>query len=509
MTGCQKDDVYEPVLAPADCALIHGRLTGAADPLPATITAMSLPGGDSYSSLTGADGAYAIVVPLGRYTVVAEGKPYAGRLYFTSAGPSLTQRDTLDLSAFSPTAVADFPLSAVRADIRFPASYAGSKIRVVASLDAQGYVYRREQEVRVPDSLHTSCTVDGLPAGLASVYVTGVGAALPVAEAKAVAIRAGAITPIFLDCLEVCTIRATLRGSWPRLAELGSWDQSEPTVGLEVWSADSAQVAVLQVPALLDGDVARLEFRLPGRGSVRFRVRAAQLARWIGGSSFESASSWELQPGATLDLPEIVEAGILCHLEPSFPVPWFPATVSFYDSSGSLLGRGSAPCGWCLDVPGNIVYFCGLDPGSYFLHLDQGPCGGSWLPRWYPEAVTRDAALPVVIASAGQLVEISWPLVEGGRIGGQITGVTPSFAQVKLFSPADTSAALCSGYTEQPGGAFTFSALADGAYFLCIERPVPHALKLVWYPGSWSAAQAETLFVRDRIGPPPLRWTLP
>jgi hypothetical protein len=77
-----------------------------------------------------------------------------------------------------------------------------------------------------------------------------------------------------------------------------------------------------------------------------------------------------------------------------------------------------------------------------------------------------------------------------------------------LASPADTSVVLCNSYTELPGGAFTFGGLEDGGYLLCIDRPAPNAFKHWWYPGSWSAARAETLYVRDRVGPEFLRWSL-
>ena len=276
--GCQKDDAYEPILAPETCALIQGRVVGGNGPLPATITAEALDGSGSFTGMTGDDGTYAIAVPFGSYTLSALLASSLGYVNFTAAGPSLTQRDTLETSAFSAVAVADFRLGGVRVDIRLPASCAGTEWSVAAEPVGVHRGFWRTQEVLVPDSLHIACVLDGLPAGRVSVTVTGGGVLLPVAEAQEIDIRTGETTPVSLDYPEACTVRATLRGSWPRLARLTSRDGDGPTVGLEVWAVDSVQVADREVPAELDGDVARMEIRLLGRGSLRFRLTAGQRA---------------------------------------------------------------------------------------------------------------------------------------------------------------------------------------------------------------------------------------
>ena len=103
---------------------------------------------------------------------------------------------------------------------------------------------------------------------------------------------------------------------------------------------------------------------------------------------------------------------------------------------------------------------------------------------------------------------MSWTLTMGGIIRGRILpGETPlpRYYEILLFDAADTSTAICGASPINPSdSSFRFLGLDDGAYF--IKFSSAYSTPSSWFPGVAGAAQAETLRVRNLIGPEEVVW---
>jgi hypothetical protein len=133
-------------------------------------------------------------------------------------------------------------------------------------------------------------------------------------------------------------------------------------------------------------------------------LEIAGVSRWVGGSSFASATPFELQPGREFQIDE-VESGLQCRLEGpglwAHPVGW----IRVYNAAGAPvtpdLLYGAANFG---SVPN-------LRPGAYYVHVGPDP-SQPWRPMWYEQADSVSAATPVVISSPGEVVPVVLRLLE-------------------------------------------------------------------------------------------------
>jgi hypothetical protein len=233
---------------------------------------------------------------------------------------------------------------------------------------------------------------------------------------------------------------------------------------------------------------------------------------WLGGSGFTDAPFFEIRPGETLQLPEIAESGILCHLDPGVAIPGFNFAVSLTDREGRPVSSTHVSCGPCGDVPTNLVTFSGLPPGSYLLQL-EGPrsdCDSRWVSRWYPGVLRMSEATAIEIRGEAETQEVSWALTLGGTISGRVLAggePLPTYLELLLYAAADTASYVCARSSRADDGSmatFRFRGLEDGDYLLKCESP--GLTEGAWFPGVSSAAQAETLRVRNLTGPEEITW---
>jgi hypothetical protein len=129
-----------------------------------------------------------------------------------------------------------------------------------------------------------------------------------------------------------------------------------------------------------------------------------------------------------------------------------------------------------------------------------------WAPQWFDGADLEVSATPIDLEE-GELRHLTFHLVEGGRIEGQVleaNGDPPFRADVELYDTVGD--ALCSHWSPGPEGIFEFSGLADGDYFLAVDV---YPDGLWWYPGTADFTSATSITISDYATVTDIMWSLP
>lgn len=294
-----------------------------------------------------------------------------------------------------------------------------------------------------------------------------------------------------------------VRGSHEELRDL---DLGIDSPWLLAYGADS----IFRVsPPLQPDATGRIRMPLLAVDDVRFALRIGAVRRWIGGRSYRTATPFRLRESETLELPEVLESGILCRLDPGWEDPWFPGQFELHATTGGRVATLSL-------VSGNYLAWPNLDPGEYLLRYDPGSrwFESPWLARWYQAGTTRETAVPLVITEAGTVSRIEWPMTPSGAISGTIAAMpdapTRRTVKLELFQAGDSLSGIhfrsCI-FGEHV--AFRWRGLEDGDYILAVRLNSPSGERLWWYPGSWSASEAERLRLRDHGRIEGLLWEWP
>lgn len=515
--SCSDDEEpwYSPPIEGA--ATISGVVSGAQGPFSAVgVTAFGVGGSARAGETTvwtDSTGRYALPVTGGEYVVGIGGMCWYSRhgLVRVSAG-SLAGADTIRLDSGADFRAADFTFGGARVVLRCPATISGRLVEIrirdcgASGVDAFGW----ESNTRIDGDSAVS-RIDWILPGVGSLCVEarlpGISAEwLRVAPEEAGApdtfrCRPGAWTELsrVLPGLAEVTIR--VRGSWEALAASGLGVSPE----FLAFGDDSTR-AVFQ-EGIVDSAGA-ISMTLLAREGLRFAVRIGGVMSWIGGDSFDRATRYDVGPGELLELPEVQESGLLCRLDPDWGDPRILGEIILETPSGRALDR--------MSVTSNYVGWANLDPGPYFLHYDpdRRQCSSSWLARWYPDARTRETAVPVLVEGAGSLTRIEWRLTSSGGLAGVIAELpgAPSGreATLLLFEGGDSTRVWCS----QSGvygtrTRFAFRGVEDGAFGLAVRLNLPGGPRLWWYPGTWLAREAEMLTVQDHAQVRDLDWEWP
>jgi len=217
------------------------------------------------------------------------------------------------------------------------------------------------------------------------------------AAADTVDVLAGQTTECEVAVSPTCCLSGVVQGSWQQV------DGQRPSVSL--YRAGQTDAALGGVPCENDGSFTVRW--VPERVCVY--VYIWPVGRWIGGDSRETADVFDLEPEEEQAGLIVEESGILVNLPAPLPErTWVSLTLfhssgrvvsdPFYYSHGGRISR------WPL---------CNLDPGMYYLHYEIGV-----RTLWFPDAVSRDEAEPIVISRPGEVVEVTIPTPdEGGGDG--------------------------------------------------------------------------------------------
>ncbi len=274
----------------------------------------------------------------------------------------------------------------------------------------------------------------------------------------------------------------------------GSW-QVEPALWMRVTAYVSESRAVSSVFCSADG---RFVLVLPFPLDVRLRFDCESTSRWHGGDSFETAAAFALQAGDRLTGVEAVEGGLEIWLEGPGDLVVRSTRIRIRDEAGNILTSEET---WQ-----NPIRIGNLEPGRVLLQLD-GICDDqAWAGQWYDGAASSADATPIDVA-AGERRRLDVSLAPGGRIVGTVLeagGAEPGSVQVALCD--ELGEPWCTWPSYAGDGAFDFSGLADGDYYLHAELG---GGAVWWYPGSYDFGGAAAVAIVDHGAVMGLSWTLP
>src|SRR5262249_8169067 len=103
---------------------------------------------------------------------------------------------------------------------------------------------------------------------------------------------------------------------------------------------------------------------------VRLRVSIEGVDRWIGGGTFEAASTFRIRSGQHVAGVSVVEGGILCDLRGPGDLNSHQSQVTLYDESGHAYTDDNTT----YMTYGSPIRICNLPTGSYRLYV-HGDCG--------------------------------------------------------------------------------------------------------------------------------------
>jgi hypothetical protein len=180
-------------------------------------------------------------------------------------------------------------------------------------------------------------------------------------------------------------ISGLVTGAWMELAI------DRPSIWL--FTPDSSNVQ-----ATFTDELGAWRVQLHRAGPVKVLVRqSGDFDQWIGGSSFASATVYDLQPGQSVSGVDLVQSGL--QIEVDTNLGGYSMQLDFTDAN---TGRSLYSTNVYSDYD---VGLANLRPGSYRLHAQPGYTG-TWQPQWYDRVQSPEAATPVTIGPNGAITVI-------------------------------------------------------------------------------------------------------
>jgi hypothetical protein len=290
------------------------------------------------------------------------------------------------------------------------------------------------------------------------------------------------------------TFRGRVTGCWREMVErTGCGD--EPDIGVEV-AATGATVFYEETD-----EFGEYRFQAFVADSVCLRYYVLYQGGWYGGRDREHATRFWVRPGEEFVFPDIVAGGLF--LRPHWPggtAPEDPSlSIDVHDASGERVTGGYF--GFCDGaVAQGILPIWSLQPGTYYLAIDDDDCRSPWINVWYPDAPTMESSIPIVIDPAGDLVELDWEIIAGGSISWIPAWVGEGVVTrcySRLHPATDSTAVLCGPQSHELGERAAYEGLADGDYVLEATLLIDGRWRRRWYPDVVQFEEAVVVEVRD------------
>jgi hypothetical protein len=517
LAGCDKDEATCRPEVPAGRIEGHVRCGGL--PTSAQIVATRIPEGPQLKSVfqtkPDAEGFYALDLPEGRYTLVISVQGWQQTEYdYAAAGLNYGQSspDTLVISPESSPLVLDFTLGRLVVDVGLSSNLDGEsgEVRLHArTLEPSGewrtYVDRGSAEIKdghvsmeipgiIPDQYRVelvlgyrqydcSCPYDG-----EHVWYPGVRDST---EASWISVGTDSTVALSVDLpTEPARIEGEITGAWQDLGLL------EPPA-LALFSPDS--LTIMGSRGVGYGGSFGVDIYLPG--PVKLCVTQAGVEQWIGGPTFEEATTFQLEAGETISGVELVQCGLRLSIDA--PVRDLESVdVRFYDPVGlTLLATFSSDyeSDMVLGVPN-------LRPGDYLMHVSpRRPGTVAWRPQWYDRATSPEGAQPITLTAAREVLALPLLLEPGGVVRGTVL-MDPDARRdyYIIVTPAGDRTPWGYSYAWDSGPAFAVLGLPDGDFKIGAypiganpswEWPGPAPAATRWYPGgvAWDDAGVITI----------------
>jgi hypothetical protein len=517
LIGCSESS-DQPCARDVAYGRIVGRIEAAGVPIDASVFATGWELGDwpgeTYEITSPVDdqGHFTLIVPVGEYTVAAY---VEGHSYFYAADGAeqgyLGARDTLSVDTGDSVGVV-FHFGCLIVEVAASAPE-------LSDGDASLYIYQIDQDRRSVGSARSTTTISD---GLARFTLPGVPAGNYALEfdpdrhdySSETIWLPGTHDPAAAELVQVmpdvvrtyaaelpdrpAVIRGRVSGSWQRMGS--------SKCQLSVLAADS--VVVLTAYASESDGSFRGEMWIPE--PVRIACTIEGSTRWIGGDDFASATEFRLVSGEETDVGTIEESGLLVELiEPTFPNSSEFGLQLVRAEEGTL-----ARTLWVSESRRgrtNLVPFLNLDPGVYYLRVNNSRLGTDWVSQWYDGVTALSEATPITVPGGGTVVPITLTLEAGGSISGRVLndfeGAPSRFVIYVVEAATGETVGLI--YCESvwgcgddlPNRPFLGLGIADGEYRVGASPldsstpPWEAPAGTIWYPGTaeWEAAEIVTI----------------
>jgi hypothetical protein len=309
------------------------------------------------------------------------------------------------------------------------------------------------------------------------------------AEAGTLHLGTDATEDLTLTLAEPAWIRGEITGSWQVFPDMNP--------SILVFAPDST---LLHEERLYRTSEYRLILPVPW--PVKLAVEISGRMQWVGGNDFSSATLLVPGPGEELTGVNLAESGIACILEG-------PGSTTRYDMDCQLYYPGGERVPGSSGYVDNPVFFSNLRPGIYFLYFRRTAWGQRWCSQWYDGAESLGAATPITITMAGEVVEVTARLREGGRISGRVTragGPAPGL-WVSIRRTDGTQSGDAVTQTSAVDGTFELLGLNDGDYRVGVWDS--HRTATNWYPGTYVSSQAAVIHVENLSAVAGIEWEIP
>lgn len=482
--GCGDDDASP--CYPGASGTISGRILSGGEPTRVRVGALQVqPGGSSsgqvayIQTVCDSSGAYRLDVPAGRYILRMDGFA-CDAFYAHGILVRESKAETLEIEPGG-SIVADLQSGSLRVDITAPAELEGSRVSMRLVRDGDG-CSAGTSSGDVSNG-HATFIFQRLLPGTYRVSFSSAGSAwfeawLPgttfAEEADTIVISSGRARTHESALPSPAVLRGRVTGSWQ---ELG---QSAPQIVLV--ATDEARSLGHTGVNPADGS---FEFHLYAHARFLLDVDIVGFPRWYGGTSRQTATPIEIEPGHEFEL-NLTESGIAGWLNQD--VSGSAAEVWIYDADGNARGHDDAT------GSGGFFRISNLTEGTYILKIQKT---ANWIEQWYDRADSAQAATPIHVTGEGEVVWMNLNLEDGGRIEGRVMrqdGAPAYGVRLNLIDP-QTSAVVSTSLSDGEDGAFTFRALPDGDYILAAHPG--EAQTSIYYPGVTESWQATVLSVRD------------
>nr|MEE4268052.1 hypothetical protein [Candidatus Krumholzibacteria bacterium] len=242
------------------------------------------------------------------------------------------------------------------------------------------------------------------------------------------------------------------------------------------------------------------DLHLPG--PVKVLVTQMGVENWVGGSSIEEATEFDIQPGQVATGADLVQGGMLVQVA-SLDFELDEAEIRFHDA-GTQEHLNTVSFVNMFEL--TEVGIANLEPGDYLAHVTPRLSSRGrvpWRPQWFDRAVQPGAAQTITVSQGGDVVSVTLNLELGGVIRG---GFQPDLEdgdwQYVVVTPADDPAIWGNGsYFPEHQTNFQIQGLPDGAYKLGAfstglgwSYGDPYPAETIWYGGAtWDTATVITI----------------
>ncbi len=516
LAGCDEDEAVCRPEVPA--GRIEGYVRSGGLSTSGEIRATRIPEGAQLGSVfqtePDAAGFYSLDLPAGRYTLTLIVQGWQRTRYdYAAAGLNYGQAtpDTLVIAPESSPLNIDFTLGGLVVEVGLSSSLDGETGEVhlhARTLEPSGewrtYVDQGTGEIEgghlsvevpgiLPDQYRVEvvlgrrhylcyCPYDG-----EHVWYPG---ARDSTEASWIPVVADSVVALSIDLpTEPARIEGEITGAWLDLGLSG-----EPELALI--SPDSMTI---MGPRIVNGDGSfGVDVHLSG--PVKLRVTQAGVEQWIGGPTFEEATTFQLEAGETISGVELVQCGM--RLLVDAPVPDLTSIViRFYDPVDLTLltTLSSSQSNMVLGVPN-------LWPGDYLMYVSaMRPGGVVWRPQWYDRATSSGEAQSIKLTAVGEVASLPLVLERGGVVRGRVLMDPDAPEDYYIIVTPEGDRTPCGyEYAWDWHPEFEVCGLPDGDFKIGAcpidlssswELPDPPPAETRWFPGAveWDDAGVITI----------------